>query len=531
MSNRILPLLLLLILLQGVLHLVQGAPPHAIGKGSVTKRRMPVKLEIRLPKQHFVLGEQIDVEARLTNTGDTAVEVPALASETNLQPIYRLTGPGLPAGGEELGGRSAARRAAHSDVKPELRTVAPGDTLEDGFALQTWHAVNLPGEYTLAARLEWGGWSAESEAVHFTVEANRFITAELAVDVGASSARLLRATWIGQTPSGGVVGQAFFYESRPDLGEMKRTGLRSIGRIGAKAEGPFAPFTNFDRASGFVGWHGWRDAHSLFAVSIGAEQPEQLPLGTPPLRLLRPALMASAGDLNLFVISPDGHELRFLRFVPPPSSGSARTPASILWSMPLPEAAVAGRSALGSPKAGSHRQAVIVTQKGPSLGIHFLDAKDGTGPGKLRSATVEKGYALSESEPALHADETGCHAAVIVATDEKRTTFAVLDVTFPIDAAAPPKVQITSLGHAGISSDKQLLAATAAFGVTPGSPPRREWLLLLQGDRVIHSERPEKPQKLPAPPALPLNLLRMSATTYLLLLSEDKGPFLHPLRH
>ena len=55
-----------------------------------------MKLELRVPRERFLLGESVSVELTLTNTGTVPVEVPKLRSTLNPQPVYRLTGPGFP---------------------------------------------------------------------------------------------------------------------------------------------------------------------------------------------------------------------------------------------------------------------------------------------------------------------------------------------------------------------------------------------------------------------------------------------------
>src|SRR5690349_9885235 len=57
-----------------------------------------VKLELRLPRDRFLVGENVSVELRLTNTGTAPVAVPALRSDANPQPVYRLAGPGYAEG-------------------------------------------------------------------------------------------------------------------------------------------------------------------------------------------------------------------------------------------------------------------------------------------------------------------------------------------------------------------------------------------------------------------------------------------------
>src|SRR5947209_17712847 len=87
-------------------------PPPA-----VAQRRPGVKLELRVPREQFLLGESISVEVRLVNTGAQAVDAPKLKNVQNTQPVYHLKGPSYPKGTTfslrdvKLAGDEAALRA------------------------------------------------------------------------------------------------------------------------------------------------------------------------------------------------------------------------------------------------------------------------------------------------------------------------------------------------------------------------------------------------------------------------------------
>src|SRR5262245_14154099 len=65
------------------------------GHAPRTERRAPVKIELQLAKGAFVQGENIDVDVAITNTGAAPVMAPVPSAQSNAQPLYWLTGPGI----------------------------------------------------------------------------------------------------------------------------------------------------------------------------------------------------------------------------------------------------------------------------------------------------------------------------------------------------------------------------------------------------------------------------------------------------
>ena len=127
-------------------------------------------LELILPRDVYLTGENVDVDVRLTNTGTVAIDVPSLNSRQNPQPVYSLRGPSYP-DGFTFNFRDLRSGAAPSLAQePSLHRLGPAATMETGFVLNSIKPVSEPGEYTVAARIDWGGWSAEAAPVKFRVE-------------------------------------------------------------------------------------------------------------------------------------------------------------------------------------------------------------------------------------------------------------------------------------------------------------------------------------------------------------------------
>ncbi|NMO17212.1 hypothetical protein HPC49_13155 [Pyxidicoccus fallax] len=487
-----------------------------------------MKLELQLPKDRFLAGESIDVDLRLTNTGPSSVEAPLLKDEANDFPVYTLTGPGFPQG-ETFSYRSVKWKEPGSvppATSPMVRSVRPGSSLAGGFRLQEWKPLDQPGRYTLQARIEWKGWTASSDPVSFTLEPAASMGAGLGVDAGVARRGPLRLVWLTQAAEGRALGQTLVYEKRPDLGEVKHSGAQTLRQVGPRATEPFIPWANFDPAEGLWGWHGWREEGTLLALPIGAETPQSFDLGSPAARLVRPALMAApSGDLDQFVLSEDGRELRWVRFSFPSGEGTASAP-TVRWKHVLPAPALAARAALGTVAQGGSRRVALVSEEGGALVLHLVDVGDGSGPARVRSARVPQGHALRASEPGIGIDDQGgTRVAVVFSTDAAGTRLALAEAVFPSDAGGVPTAGETPL--ASLDKGERVAEAAVVYGV-PG-PQAPHGLVLLEGGDALSVASPERRFRLPSPPALPLTPLRLNTTTYVVLVDPQKGAFLEGL--
>jgi hypothetical protein len=482
-----------------------------------------VKLDLRVPRERFLLGEDVSVELTLTNTGTAPVAVPKLKSTLNPQPVYRLTGPGL-AEGVSLTYRDVKLPAAEREggpETPETTTLGPGAFLETGFSLNQWQKLDRAGRYTLSARIDWGGWAAASQTVEFVMENAAYQQASLGVDLFSSSTRTLRVVWTSRADGRQVIGESFLYEKRPDLGELHVTGSRIIHEVGPQATEPFCPWTNYDRSDGAGGWHGWREGQRLFAIAMGEEKPQSFDLGSDRAKLVRPALMLRNGEMDVFYLSPDGRELGMVRFHTP-GEGAARPPEEA-WRVALPEPAVSARAALGRESAGSRRVVALLSQHGTLTAVRLARVQD-TRVELGNAVLIKDANALPESEPgAVIAADGTIHVAAVFARDPGRKEAALLEAHFPATTGGEVSVRVRPEGVL----ESPLASSSVAYPATESSDAVPHVIDRLADGSLRFSQGTAS---VPAAPAMPLDVLRMSGATYLLLLRPQGGPELFPLR-
>jgi hypothetical protein len=478
---------------------------------------------MHVPRDRFLLGENVSVDLTLTNTGTAPVEVPKLQSTLNSQPVYRLAGPGF-AAGVSFTYRDAklpAAERAGGPVTPETRTLQPGEFLEDGFNLNEWKPLERAGRYTLSARIDWSGWAAASQPVTFEMENSDFQQAGLGVDLFGSSTRTLRVVWTSGADGRHVIGESFLYEKRPDLGEVRVTGTRIIHQTGPQAAEPFCPWTNYDRADGAGGWHGWREGPRLLAIAMGAEEPQSFDLGSEKVKLIRPALMLRNGEMDVFYLSADRRALGMIRFHTP--GGGPAKPPEEAWKLALPEPAVSGRAALGRESDGSRRVVTLVSQHGTQIAVRLARVQDSRA--ELGDAVlIEDAHALPESEPgAVIAADGTIHVAAAFARDPGHKEAAMLEARFLAATGGEVSARVRSLG----ALESALVWSGVAYAATEGGDVLPYVVNRLADGSLRFGQ---KPVSVPAPPGMPLDVLRMSGATYLVLVRPQSGPELFPLR-
>lgn len=480
-----------------------------------------MKLELNLAREQFLLGESIDVGMRLRNTGAQAVQAPKLRSPQNTQPVYRIEGPSFPGGQTfslrdlELASEPGALRSAD---QPETVPLGAGASLETGFKLDQLQAIGQPGDYSLAAGIQWAGWSAMAAPVAFKVAAARYLEASLCLDTAAPSSRQLRVVWLAQTKTGRVLGETFMYEHRPDLGEFKTTGSRIVTVVGPAATAAFCPWTNFDRNDAANAWHGWREGRQLLAIAMGERHPLSFELDAEQALVVRPALLQRRGDMDVLVLDAARKRLQAIRFFAPAEKQPPKSPAS-LWHLDLPQAVQAARVAIGPLAEGGSRLALLVSQQGSKLVLRLLRMSDQSAVLDT-SVTLDDAFVLPGSEPGLMVQPDGsARAALVFARDPTLRSLAAADVAF--SKAGEIGLSLAELGR--MPSAPAIAAAN--FRVTADGAEGRSWFVGFADGAVLGGSRSttsiSNDARLHA-----TDFLRMSGASYVLMLDPDRGPIL-----
>ena len=479
-----------------------------------------MRVELAIAGERFVVGESVDCLVRYINDGPTSIDAPEPIWEVNWQPRFRLTGPYCP-DGLEFTPRSAAlgdARPEPTGIEPVLTNIAPGAAFEQPIPLDRWVSLEEPGDYTLTASLRWRERFAASEPVAFQMEGPAMQSVSLGCVVGADT-RLIDGAWLQKKGDHCQLFQLTYTEDRPDLGEMSRPESRKMLETGPDATDVLAPFRNVGRTPSFHFWYAWREGNLLFARSFLLEAPMRIDLGAAPAQIVRPALMTSKGELDVFVVGAGGKELQMASFPPPDKNGKAAAP-SVRWKMSLPLPVAAVRCALdGRSDSESHR-IVLAAQDGDSIALtHVLLA-----PGQASAAEtvlLRNAHLMPHSEIGLWIDRQGVsHIGLLYGTNRETRAFSLVEIAFGPDGKRQGTPVFQKLGVLPAPP----AACAVAFPRMGVEPARRDWAVLLEGDRVVSSADPQGITMLHAPAALPLEFLSRSQAVYLLTLDPKTGP-------
>ena len=524
MSARLSAILVLALALALAWGYYQGRPPPPqpvhVEQGITT-----VQLQVQSSRESFRITESIFLRVSLSNPGTTPVEIPDLRQPSSGQPAYTLWGPGWPEGHTfSLSGPAGPASA----VAPEPAAMAtlslgPGQTVETTLPLHTFVKLTRPGRYRFTAQLQWKGRSVRSAPVEFTVEEPVREELSLGLDVPTLPSA---GVWVlSLEPNGGSprLNETYFVESRPDLGETDKHLERPLLTPGSQASDPLTPWANHDRTEQLYTWHAWREGTDLVA-SVPLSPVSRVTLEAAPSAMVRPALMSQAEQLHLFAVSQDGRQLIHAHFMPPKEPG-ASPQGTRLEDVVLPGVIQMARAALAPPRAGGAPHVLAVTQE-EQLTLHLLRVAGKTAQKRFSPVSLPGAQALLRSEPDVWIDNKGeAWVALLVGTEPEQNGFALVEARFTPDGTLSKEPRRTPLGQL----PARAVAATVRYSVSPRREGESEWAVLLETGEVLHSLSDGKPRRTSSPPSLPLELVPLAQSTYLLTLHHEEGPQLEAL--
>jgi hypothetical protein len=484
-------------------------------------RRTSMKIRIELPRQRYIAKEAMQARVSITNDGAQPIEVPDPAANVNWQPTYLVKGPSFP-DGRVFSFRSVVYGGAGSDAagrQAMTLAIAPGQTHSADFPLEQLVAIAKPGEYLLAAALEWGGLKARSDPVSFTIESPDFRSLQLVTAPALQPAFPINVFAL----TGGAGARVYLATFAADQ-NTGQIALKSLSNFVPSAPGAttvFGPWMNFHGMGTPAPRAGWQAGATLGLAGFG-EPPVSVSLPSAP-RIVRPALMTGNGDTDVFALEDAAGRLSMVRF---PEAGGPK----VVWTQALPGKVVAASAALGPAQRGDSRIAVVISGRADGLAATLVDAGQGGAAPKLRTVEVAGVQAFAGSEPAARVRADGSVQAALVVTQPASAgagrRAAVLDLAWPADAAALGQGTVTPIA-ADLSAQPR--AAAAAYTHASGAKDRRDWALVLDNGEVVSAATGNR-QRLSGRAVEPVQLFVGTQGTYLLTLTDEQLPAFEPLR-
>lgn len=509
----------------------EGAAAEA-GPSSLSpvQRSPELKIDVQLPKNLYVVGEDIALTVRVTNNGAKPAEIPDPFDTRNPQPVYHVGGTQT----REFSGWSATKQSPDAPM-PEAGdmikiTIGAGESIEEDIPFSDWAHLRAPGEYSVQVALDGPEGTLRSEKVEFKLERLNAEFASLGIDhkIGKDEMNVE----LLHTGSEGVrVYRTLFIEERPDLGEASPVATSLVCDAGAGASQILAPWANYDRMEELHSWRAWVEDDAIVAHSPMADAPIRVSPGGPVQSIIRPAWMNRKGHLDVASIVGEQPELVLTRFTAP-ASGEGDGDGNVVWRHALDRTPVGSRCILASESDGGSLFIAWVTQSGEDVTISLMAAADGEKPGAIQEATIPNAYAVEFSSPGIAVDDDGTvRVAALLMGEGKETNIASEDVDvlylllaeciFPAGGASTGQATRT---HVATLTDPPT-SATVSYSSAPGGGQTPFWIAWKTGREFVAGRigADAATFELDGAPSVPLDLLALKSSVYLLMLDPERG--------
>jgi hypothetical protein len=494
-----------------------------------------VEIKLEMDSAHYLFREAMTARILLRNDGATAIEVPDPEDNRNTQPVYTVTGPSYPKGHAFHFHAAAQEEGAPIPGTGGAKlTLGAGETHEATLPLAEFVKFSRPGAHTLTVSLAVAGRTVTSAPVPFTVEPAVFKAMSIAADDGQQTSRPIRVVCLVGNGERNLY-NAVFAEQDRDSGVVTLDALVRVGAAEPRATVAVAAWANHDRLGLMHDRFGWRSGATLGIESVGdAGSHPRLALPDATMTLVRPALLAESGALDVPALGGAGGTTLFLSRFPVASPAGAGGEPKLAWTLPLAAAPSAARAAIAPRTAHETRAVLLVgppvppSSSSPAAQLTLVQWTPDAARPSVRSLTVPGALPAPGAEPALRfeADGTARGSALFIdGEDPQHRSLLLVDATWPPGAMEGR----LSARQSVVRLAAPLRAAAVTYSVAPPSPGRRDWLVLLTDGTAIFSGSPGEHRQLGAAPSLPLQLVGMSRTTYVLAVDKQGFPQLVPL--
>jgi hypothetical protein len=438
-----------------------------------------LELRLSLARDSYVAGEAVTLAVAVQNKGAAPVGVPAIHDQDDATVTYTVRGPQL---APPL--RFTLRSA--NDVGQAVgqpTPLPPGERLEGEVRLDKLLRLETPGRYELSAELVLPGVPpARSNEVAFGWVHAEPTSAAVGRDAAASNRPMVWIPWLhaGATLFEGIHKRGRWkFEAQATV--RLKEGLREAREV-------LAIDANYDRGGGEVRWRAWRTDAGLAAMPttrpLVVEAP--VPAGA---RVATPLLMTAKGELDAFLLGPDGTEL--LRLPRPRTHREAEPPTTAWRGPPRPAPPAAATAALGLDDV---RHLVVLDAAGTLAALSLAEPR----AARWRLAPPAP-PPLPGSGLAVRAPDRGVGGeAAWVGSQDGGACLVRVSL-----GPEPAVVEVTPLF--ALDPADGVRSAAAAYDPRPGELPPAWAVLLASG--VVRHPRAAAPQRLRGTPREPLALV------------------------
>jgi hypothetical protein len=396
-----------------------------------------IVFEIDLRQSVFLAQEAIELQLRITNSGDAPEEAPDPQTLLNTQPVYGLAGPG---GAKPILFSQWTRFGRGRPTPPanKMLTIAPGQTWQGSVPLHRLTHIEEEGEYRIAAALAWKGGNARAKDISFQLVRPNPVSIHVGQGVRPIDQALGQIVFLQGEGEARSVYSIGFRESDPNNSEVGLDPTRRRVTVGAGATEIMSPWRNTPFFDEMLQWIVWREGRSIKALSTVDKIPAAVDLPSEPDLLVHPALKTKDGPVEVLAVK--GKTISLVSVPPRPKSQ-----AVVAWHAELPAMPGSITAALGPPDKGSPRHLAFAVKGAKGIEIrHGLYTNSGLSG--FQTAHADGGGTMLEGVP-LELTVTGdgvAHVAVVQSRDGGKS-LALVEFQFGGGGGGRPKVHVREL--------------------------------------------------------------------------------------
>ncbi|HED35315.1 MAG TPA: hypothetical protein ENJ08_14055 [Gammaproteobacteria bacterium] len=503
------------------------------------------------PELDFSNRENFSIHVHIINNGDTPITAPNPTANMNWQPTYTVTGPSYPQGytfsmRDILSKNSyiPVDSPSHKEKIPYITEIPPGTTHKANWNPGSILNFPQPGTHKLTLNMNWQGLKLQSNTVTINIEPVTLSSHQLIAEKSSEDTRInINVFFLRTMGTTTDISKANFSEDK-DIMSIMFHSIFPLTLIAPRIKVFSPPLAN---SKSTVKRNIIANNKTLSTIDSDKDQSE-ITLDFIP-ELIQPAVVGIDGKTDLFVLDKPNKTLNLIQFSalsqrtvfdpdkvvplkqnpdgtwpdPPPSPRKPEPgdPATLLWTIKLPNTPLYHRASIAPPGEDEKRGAVLVSAVDEGSVISVVRAaKDAPEP-DIQHLSIKGLHPVADSVPDIYLTADGeLHAAVILISppvENQPVKVFLLHIAWDKKEGIAPEMQQREITQLPALPE----AIAIAYSLAPGQANKISWAILQQNGQVLGNNAPDKPLNLNDEPILPLQLLSLDIGTFLLISDKE----------
>ncbi len=508
-----------------------------------------MKINIKTQKNIFSNKEDLPVNIRVINNSNTSIEAPDPGKNTNWQTTYTLTGPSYPQG-YSFNLHDLYQRKTNKKLKKSTSDtikIEPNSYYDSVFWLNRIPFPE-PGKHTLTLNLDWEGIQAQSNTITINIKPATFSLCQLVTEKIIGNSINIDLYCLQTIDTEKNIIKATFHENM----QIMSVSIKSISVLAPLSSATQGIITPEAYSIETLTSPGILTEKTLSTINSSIKKSKITLDFTPDLIL--PASTDASGQMTLYILNTHDNSMSIISFAPStqilpnsilsepleapysaqdkqnpdgtwsdPSPGKPEPgdPATLLWTVKLPNTPLYHRASIAPPGEDEKRGAVLVSAVNEGSVISVVRAaKDAPEP-EIQHLSIKGLHPVADSVPDIYLTADGeLHAAVILISppvENQPVKVFLLHIAWDKKEGIAPEMQQREITQLPALPE----AIAIAYSLAPGQANKISWAILQQNGQVLGNNAPDKPLNLNDEPILPLQLLSLDIGTFLLISDKE----------